>query len=254
MTYNEIISAAGFTCEPNGKGSCRVTVPFTYGDGTIPHFYMTQPSPDRYFITDGGENLFTAGSLGINVTASRIQLLNDTYSVEHAHIDNAGSIVAEGDIIDVTDGIWDAVKLIMALVFKTEEWKTRYQEKRFGSKVLESATAQMGRERIRPRAKVKGASGNDIQFPFALIREDGRMVFVSTLAKDNERYDWHTIYQIFGRNCDLKAVSGDNTGNRLSIIEMIADKKEQGKAADFLLNSSNVHIYNEKINWQKMAA
>jgi hypothetical protein len=146
--------------------------------------------------------------------------------------------------------LWDAVKLAMSLSFKTDKWKPKFAQARFQAVVLAEFEAQLGVERIIREAKVQGASGHIIEFPFGFKRSDGLVSYVQPIALDGGKLSWATVYQAHGKFFDVKAASDIN--NRIAIIEAGAAKDEFGRVINFLSGAASVYTLSGIKDWSQV--
>ena len=253
MKCADIIRNSGFAFSPVGENAYRVVAPFSLGsDGQLASFYVAEPSPNTYYITDAGETMMVAEHLGIRLNKRRIDILNHTYSVTQAKIDGDGCITSSGNIDDLSDAIWDSIKLMMALFFKKEEWKPKFAQEKFRSVVFKELSSQLGAERVVRKARVKAASGNTVEFPIAVQGDNRNMIYVNPLALENGKFNWAMVYQLHGKFSDVQSIS--EIANRVSIIEICDDKKELGKVTNFLRQSSLVRTFNAQTDWKPFFA
>lgn len=251
MKLKEAIQSAGFIFEEAGENALRITVPFTFGnDGADVSFYVLEPDDETYSITDAGGIIFLAASLGMDFTKSRINSLNDTYSIDLAKIDDSLSIVSRGKKELLVDAIWDTIKLIMAIIFHKEDWQRKFNEEKFRSMVFAELQAQIGRESVVQRIRIKASSGHEIEFPIGIHRKDGARIYVTTLATENGRFNWGHVYQTQGRFHDVKAISDFN--NRLTIIEQGSDRQDEARVQSYLSDTSLVHTFNKGKDWRSI--
>lgn len=247
MKCVDIINATGWTCSPNGEGSVRATAPFSIdNDGQLVSFYIVQIEGDNFYLTDAYETAMYAEHLGVRLNKQRIEVLNRTYSVKSAMFDECGCIVASGKMEDLDEALWDAVKLTFSLAFKKEKWQPKFNQEKFSSIVYKELSAQLGAERIVRKAKIKASSGNTIEFPIGVKREDGNTTFVNPLALENNKFGWPLVYQLHGKFSDVKAISDIN--NRFVILEQGGEKVETGRVTSFLSQSASVHTFNNTID------
>lgn len=249
MNCAEIVRMAGLICSPAGENSYRVIAPFTLGkDGRVASFFVAKPSQSTYFITDAGETVMHAESLGIRLNKSRINIINNTYSVSLAKIDEYGCITSSGDIDDLSDAIWDAIKLMMALFFRKESWQPKFAQEKFRSIVFKELSAQLGAENVIRKARVKASSGNVVEFPIGIKQGQKNMIYVSPLALENGWFNWSNVYQLHGKFSDVQSASEIN--NRIAILEHSDNEKESRKVANFLMGTAVVKEFSSETNWQ----
>lgn len=240
MNCSKIAALTRWECTPAGTGSVRAVSPMVMGaGGQNIAFYIAQPSESTFYLTDACETAMFAEQLGLGVTRSKLESLNRTAGVELAEFDlNDWSIEATGEIGDLQATLWDAVKLALALSFKTEKWRPKFAQARFQALVLNELEAQLGAERILRQVRVQGASGHTIEFPAGIKRQEGGLIYVQPVALDDSKISWPSIYEFHGKLFDVKSAS--QIENRIAIIESGATELEFGRAANFLANAATV--------------
>ncbi len=247
MKCADIINATGWICSPNGEDSVRATAPFSIDDdGQLISFYIAQTGKESFYLTDACETAMYAEHLGVRLNKQRIEVLNRTYSVKSAMFDEGGCIVASGKMEDLDEALWDAVKLSFSLAFKKEKWQPKFNQEKFSTIVYKELSAQLGAEKIIRKARIKASSGNTIEFPIGIKRDDGNTSYVNPLALENNKFGWPLVYQLHGKFSDVKAISDIN--NRFIIIEQGGEKIETGRVTSFLSQSASVHTLNKNID------
>lgn len=253
MDCEQLALLTGWTCANSGVNSIRATSPLTLGqDGQHAAFYISQPSSKTFYLTDACETAMHAEQLGIELSKSKLDGLNNTCGVRNAKFDAEGNIVAEGDIEDLRFALWDAVKLALALSFKNSAWRPKFEQSRFRDIVIAELSAQIGMQRIITSAKVKGMSGHMIEFPIAVRRTHGGICYIQPIALNNSTIEWPQVWQAHGKLFDLMSVSEAN--DRLAILEDGAPADEFGRAATFLTHASPVRTLAGTRDWQEVFA
>ena len=240
MNCATLNSITQWQCQPSGRASIRATAPFTLSEGG-PHigFYIAQPTPDTFYLTDACETAMYAEQLGIVLRKNRLDSLNQTVGVTLATFGDDWSIEASGPIALLQRALWDAAKLALALSFKTKSWLPKFAQAKFQAIVVKELEAQLGADRIIRQAKVQGASGHTIEFPAAIVSaKSGLTIFVQPVAMENDKVNWPAVYEFHGKLFDVKAAS--DVANRIAIIERGATPIEFGRAANFLGNAAKV--------------
>ncbi|MGV7208709.1 DUF1828 domain-containing protein [Oxalobacteraceae bacterium A2-2] len=180
---------------------------------------------------------------GVVLSKARFEGLNRTPGIRMAKFEADWSIEASGPVSQLQCALWDALKLALALSFRSEKWQTKFAEAKFRALVLAELQAQLGLERVLEQVRVRGASGHEIEFPIGVKCKDGTMLFVQPVALDDGKLNWPTIYEVQGKLFDLKAAS--DIENRLTVIEEGAMPEEFGMAVHFLGLSSKVRTLSE---------
>lgn len=249
MKCADIIKATGWICSENGQNAFRLTAPFSIGDGELLSFYISCNRDGHFFLTDASETaMYMEHVYGVSLNKNRLRTLNNTHAVDHAFFESDLSIVAEGDADDLDNAIWDAVKLALSLSFKTDKWQRKFNQEKFRSIVFKELTEQIGAEKVINRARIKAASGNTIEFPIGVKRNDGNISFISPLAlEENKKFSWANVYQIHGRFSDVKSIS--DISNRFTILEDGGDQIDEGRVKNFLLDTSSVYKLKSNVDF-----
>lgn len=251
MDCLKLAELTGWKCSSAGIRSVRAISPLTIGeDGQHAAFYIAQPSDTTFFLTDASETSMYAEHLGIEISKSKFDALNKTCGVRFSKFDNEGSIVAEGPIEHLQLALWDAIKLAMALSFKTNAWRPKFDQTRFRDLVIAELSAQISMKRIITSAKVKGMSGHLIEFPVGVIMESGDTCYIQPIALNNGGIDWPLIWQAHGKFFDLKALSDES--QRLAIVEDGAPEDDFGRAATLLTHAAPVRTLRGTKNWAEV--
>lgn len=240
MNCATLESITQWHCRPSGRESIRATAPFTLGEGgQHVAFYIAQPSPESFYITDACETAMYAEQMGIALRKNRLDSLNQISGVTLAKFSDDWSIEATGPIGLLHRALWDAAKLALALSFKTKSWQPKFAQAKFQALVVEELEVQLGAERIIRQAKVQGVSGHTIEFPAAILSaKSGVPIFVQPVALENDKVNWPAVYEFHGKLFDVKAAS--EVANRIAVIERGATALEFGRAANFLGNAAKV--------------
>lgn len=224
---------------PSGIGSVRAVSPISMADGGQIAFYIAQPSESTFYLTDACETAISAEQLGLGINKKKLESLNRTAGINLAQFDlNDWSIEAAGQIENLQAALWDAVKLALALSFKSDKWQPKFDQAKFQAIVLNELEAELGAERVIRQVRVQGASGHTIEFPAGITRPEGGLIYVQPVALDDTKVNWPSIYEFHGKLFDVKLAS--EVDNRIAVLETGATELEFGRAANFLANAATV--------------
>jgi hypothetical protein len=240
MNCATLASITNWHCSPSGQASVRAVAPFTLGEGgEHVAFYIAQPTPETFYLTDACETAMYAERIGIALKKNRLDSLNQTVGITLAAFGEDWSIEASGPISLLRRALWDAAKLALALSFKTKAWQPKFAQAKFQAIVVRELEAQLGAERVIRQAKVQGASGHTIEFPAAIINARTKLpIYVQPVALENDKINWPAVYEFHGKLFDVKIAS--EVSNRVAVIEKGATSLEFGRAANFLGNAATV--------------
>lgn len=244
MNCSKIELLTRWTCAPSGIGSVRAVSPIPMADGGQIAFYIAQPTESTFYLTDACETAIYADQLGLGLNKKKLETLNRTPGIALAQFDlNDWSIEATGQIGDLPAALWDSVKLALAMSFKSEAWRPKFDQAKFQALVINELEAQLGADRVIRQVRVQGASGHTIEFPVGIRSQESGLIYVQPVALDDTKVNWPSIYEFHGKLFDVKLAS--EIDNRLAIIETGAAELEFGRAANFLANAANVLTLND---------
>ena len=95
-------------------------------------------------------------------------------------------------------------------------------------------------DRVIQNHSVKGISGHDVRFPFAVKKTDGNLTYIETVAKDGDKLDWSAVYQVHGKFSDVKL--NDDPNHRLAFLE--DGTADFGEASTLLAAVTNIRTIN----------
>ena len=222
-----------------GESAARIASPFTFGDDGACITFTVCADGERFSLRDHADHFLLAAARGINLEKERIRKLNDTAGVHLAAFDDSGEIHAEGDMAELQNALFDAAKLALSLSFHYEKWLPKFNHARFKASV-ERTLLRLMPDRVIQNHSVKGISGHDVRFPFAVKKTDGNLTYIETVAKDGDKLDWSAVYQGHGKFSDVK-LNGD-PNHRLAFLE--DGTADFGEASTLLAAVTNIRTIN----------
>ncbi|QYD70357.1 DUF1828 domain-containing protein [Paraburkholderia edwinii] len=251
MNCDRLRAITGWHCIPAGTGAVRAVAPFTLGrDGRHATFYLAQPSEGTFYLTDGGESAMHAAQSGVDITKSRLDVLNKTAGVHFAHFGPDLAITASGPIDEAEVALWDAVKLAMSLSFSSEKWMPKLDHIRFRSLVEKTLAGSVGQGRIKTGYRVIGISGHAVEFPLALRSANDSIFLIEPIALlSGEKIDWGRVHQVYGKLADVK--QADSVTNRVVVFEDGAGAAEFGRAATLLAQNAEITTLGGLPDWSQ---
>lgn len=246
MNCTDTLASMGFKCAEVSENMIRVWSPFTYGnDGEIVGFYVETTGTDKYRVTDGAESLRHASSLGINLGRNRLDALR-AIAGPRALVSSGGEISATADQSSLTEAIAAVLNAALAVSHLEFRWLPRASYETFTAEVgerLESALAG----RVKKNVTVTGASGHQIEIPFAVIAQD-RDTYVQPVGYGDGRVKWDTVYRAFGKMVDLKNVDAAQD-QRVIVVDDRNTHEDLGQSITFLSESATVVRYSGIERW-----
>lgn len=248
MNCEQLTAITGWNCTPAGTRSLRAVAPIPLGDGgQLIAFYISQPSDSTFYLTDAGETAMHAEQQGVVLNKNRTDSLNRTFGVAMAEFGSDFSIEASGTLETLQGALWDAVKLALALSYKTASWRPKFAQAKFQSIVLRELQTQLGMERVMSSVRVQGASGHLIEFPISIQQKNGQLIYVQPIALENGKISWPTIYEAHGKLFDVKVAS--EIDNRIAVLESGAPSLDFGRAASFIAHAASVYTLDDLKTW-----
>lgn len=241
MTCDELSRITGWICLPSGENSIKAVAPLCLGeDGQHLSFFIASPGDGSFLLTDACETAMHAEQMGVILSKSRIEALNETCGVEFATFNSSMEITAEGPKDMLALALWDATKLAMALTFRYKRWQPKFHQLRFRKQVEQALSDLVGPDELIKSPKVLGMSGHELEFPFAVRSPAGRLAYIEPIAtQDNHRLDWSHIYQASGKMSDIKMA--DEISARVVVLEKTDLPSDYGKAATLLSQYAQVN-------------
>lgn len=248
MNCEKLAAITGWFCSPAGVRSIRAVAPIPLGNGgQLIAFYISQPSDSTFYLTDASETAMHAEQVGVVLNKSRLDSLNRTFGVSMAEFGSDYSIEASGSLEKLQDALWDAVKLALALSYKTASWRPKFAQAKFQAIVLRELQAQLGMERVLAGVRVMGDSGHMIEFPVSVRQLNGQMIYVQPIALENGKISWPAIYEAHGKLFDVKVAS--EIENRIAVLESGAPPVDAGRAAHFIAHAAQVYTLDNLKSW-----
>lgn len=246
MTCREIISSLGFQCQEIGGGALRVWSPFTYNnDGEHIGLYV-QEIPSGYCVTDGCESLMHASSMGINITANRLDAVRRSIGYV-ASLSDAGEIAAIVPKEDIGRAMAAVLNGSLAVSHLESHWAPKFKADSFVKVVTSVLEASFG-ERVLKNVPAMGASGHQLELPLA-VRLENELVYVQPVASsEDNKVDWRNVYLAYGRMIDLKNASIPNT-SRLIVVEEASNDPEMDNVVRLLTETSPLVKFSRLSEW-----
>ena len=183
---------------------------------------------------------------GIKLNKDKINSLNATTGVDFAKFAENGEIQASGTIDQLQFALFDATKLALSMSFRMSRWLPKFNAMRFKTLVEKSLLKTIPKENIIKDIVVKGISGHDIKFPFA-VKTDESLTYIATIPLNDDQMNWEIVYQTHGRFSDVKRV--DDINKRLTIIEDGSNAKDFGSASTLLADVTSIRTLQTTKNW-----
>lgn len=252
MNCSTLLSRLGFNCEPLPSGAMRLLTPFTYGeDGELIGVYV-EPIGDRLRVTDHADSLFHASAMGATLNKQRLARLAGMMR-GRATLSPGGEISAMVEREeDLAEAVIDVVDSALVVSHLEASWLPKAHDADFQYRLERLLAPSLG-VRLKRRAKVVGASGNQLEIPLMIVFSGGAR-YVQPVARGQKGLDWSNVYKAYGKMADLKQAGADDEA-RYVVIEDDLDSAEIDNAVSFLADSANVLRFSRHDRWlQKLTA
>jgi hypothetical protein len=228
----------------------RIWSPFSYGsDGEHVGVYVEKRG-NRVHVTDNAEALMHAASMGIKITDRRIDAVRR--AAADVNISPGGTISTTVDDSEVHEGVVAVLNAALAVGHFETAWAPRMRAESFTKVVADILEAELG-ERLLRDVQVTGASGHQLELPFA-IQSRADLIYLQPVAADDDRVNWTNVYSGFGKMTDLKN-AGAEGGARVVVLEDAPGDPEMAKAISLLAMSATVVQFPKLRQWvQRHAA
>ncbi len=231
-------------CTPAGANAILAHAPITLGDdGLQASFYILEPAPGQFFLTDAHASIEHAITHGAKITPTRLQQIAATPGARHASISQDGEITAQGSAAKLRPALWDALRLSIAISNQESAWQPQTRQERFTQQLASALKSQLPLGAVVNKPKLHGISGHAIEFPLGIVLAQGIRAVQPIGASEQHRLDWGYIYQSYGKLMDLKKASAKDFGNRIVVIEASAAQDELGRASTVLSEAAPVILY-----------
>ena len=236
MNCQSLLSNIGFECKKLDADTLRIWSPFSYGsDGELIGVYVEKRG-DRYHVSDNAEALMHASAMGVKLTDKRVDAVRRA-TVGEVQISRGGVISATVEDARVHEGVVAVLNAALAVGHFETAWAPRVRSESFAKLVGDILEAELG-ERLLRDVSVTGASGHQLELPFA-INGRAELIYIQPVAAEDERINWTNVYSGFGKMTDLKN-AGAESGARVVVIEDAPADTEMPKAISLLAMSSTV--------------
>jgi hypothetical protein len=244
MNCADLISSLGFSCKQLSGGAIRLWSPFTYGrDGQLVSLFV-EPTNGGFLVSDNAQSFMHAVTMGVDVTKSRLEMIRAAISDQTISVSKSGEITAVAHPESLGSAIVGVLNAALTVSAFESTWMPRSQAtfERSVGVMLESILGT----RLKTKVKVTGASGHQMEFPFA-VDAAGNTTYIQTVAYGHGRVDWSLVYRGLGKMLDLK--NADPGFSERAIILEDSPDEELAKAATLLSNSAKVVPFSRAKAW-----
>ena len=205
MNCAQIIENLGFSCQQLGDGVTYISSPYSMGyDPETIGAFVLKKGDGRLYVTDDGNQLFTAQTHGLSMNKSKMVRMSEVLSRYGVSVTETGEVAGWCDESNIRDFLPRYLEASIRL--SDEVWEMFSGTPRtFEDKVAELLQDSF-QNRLKRDAVFTGASGHQLHFPFVIDFGTPTQKVVQTIATKGEQPKWHLVMQTLGKLVDLKAV------------------------------------------------
>lgn len=237
MNCAQIIENVGFSCQKIKENVTYISSPYSLGyDPERIGAFVLKQGADRLYVTDDGNQLFTAQTHGLSLNKAKTDRITEVLSRYGISLTESGEVAGwctEASIneflpryleasIRLSDEVWE----MFSGVPKGFEDKV--------AKLLEEALPR----RVKRDATFIGASGHQLSFPFVIDFGTSSQKIVQTIATKGEKPKWSLVMQALGKLVDLKAV--DDAAKTFVVLEHSDDEAAFSQVRSALVDYASV--------------
>jgi hypothetical protein len=206
MNCSELIDSINYSCQQMSDGVTYISSPFSmgYDPETIGAFVLNKGG-GRLYVTDDGNQLFTAHTHGLSLNKSKVERMSEILSRYGVSITETGEVAGWCDESSIREFLPRYLEASIRL--SDEVWEMFSGTPRtFEDKVAELLEVSLPR-RVKRDAILVGASGHQLSFPFVIDFGTPAQKVVQTIAANKGKQPrWSLVMQTLGKLVDLKAV------------------------------------------------
>ena len=245
MNCTNLLENLGYVCAPRAGGALRLWSPFTFDDGEHLAVFLEPGTDGQWLITDHADTLMHASAHGARITPQRLDRIRQKSSA--VTISEGGVLSSVATPETLPNAITAVLNTAIAISHAEAAWRPKTHEQRFIASVGKELEAVAGKH-LQRGVSVNGASGHQIEFPFAIDTVAAGRQFIQPVAYGDERMDWANVYKAHGKMFDLKNAGAEDS-QRIVIVEDQPDDAEIGKAVTLLSYTAMVLLYSHRTQW-----
>lgn len=216
MNCSDIISDLGYSCQCVDGEVMYIASPFSLGyDSERIGAYVCEKNGMAY-ITDDGDQLFTAQTHGLRLNVSKINKMKSLLEGYNVNITDSGEVAAwcEKEKISMFLPIY-----LEASIRLSSEIDSMFAaaQKNFHDVVSDILDEYMPR-RVSKDVEYLGTSGHQISFPFVIDFNKPSQKIIQTISSNNGKSArWDQVLKTVGKLVEVK--SDENPNGALVVIE-----------------------------------
>lgn len=237
MNCAQLTEKTGFSCHQIQDGITYISSPYTMGyDPETIGAYVLDKGDGKVYVTDDGNQLFTAQTHGLNLNKVKMQRMDDILTKYGISITSSGEVAGWCDKSNVNDFISRYLEASIRLSDEVWEMFTA-TPKTFEDVVGELLENELPK-RIKRDAVFIGASGHQLSFPFVIDFGTPNQKVVQTISTKGKSLKWNLVLQSLGKLVELKSV--DEEIKAFVVIENSENSESIHQARSALVEHASV--------------
>ncbi len=239
MNCAELGNALAMTCVPVRDDlfymESAITVPY---DGNLIGAYVQDVGRGRVRISDNADTLFHAMTIGVSPSAVRGRRLAVIAAEHHVQLSEAGELHVACSASDAPFYLARLIEAAMAISYTCAQWQPAADSK--FERVVNQALRAQFKNGVKRGFEIKGASGHQLKFPFALVTDASAPQVIQPISASGDGPYWPSVYHALGKMIDLK--NAVPAARRVVVLEP-TDESEISKAATALAECATVIVF-----------
>lgn len=207
-------------------------------DGTLLGAYLFDGEGDRVRVSDDGDTLFRVSVAGAELSASRIDRYRAIARENDVELLDTGELVCTFEASHATAVLPRYFETAFRIALASLKHRPKVSDK--FTNTVGTILADAMPHRVSRRHAVRGASGHQLFFPFALDVSSTRPILLQPVAAKAGKVDWNAVYQTGGKFRDV--LNSGAATRRIAVLEP-AESDQIAKARLALGDSADVILF-----------
>lgn len=203
--------------------------------------YVQDIGRGRLRISDNADTLFEALSLGMKASNKRRRNIEKIAAEFGITISDAGEISVACASEEAPYAFARYVEASFAIGAACSNWVPQ------PTSVFERSIAKILKEafpkKVKRNFEVRGASGHQLKFHFALNPGEQNMMLIQTIGATDDSPNWNAVYGTMGKMIDVR--NADRSVRRTVVIEHV-ESVELERACTALAESAEVIVFQDR--------
>ncbi|MFF7706035.1 DUF1828 domain-containing protein [Pseudomonas sp. NPDC007930] len=239
MNCADIGQAFGLTCTQLGDGLVYLESPIAIAfDGNLIGAYVQDIGRGRVRISDNADTLFNAMAIGVVPSLPRGKRLAAIAQQYQVSLSEAGELFTACDVEQAGFYLARFIEAAAFLSQACEQWQPAVESK--FERVVGNALKAAFPGELKRNFEVRGASGHQLKFQFALNTESDAPQIIQAIGAQGDQPNWPSVYHTLGKMLDLK--NAIPMARRVVVLQA-AEAQEVSKAATALSECASVLVF-----------